>query len=204
MSNPKKEHGPTRHLGMPNYDVKAGRKVYDNEMKKLSVKPDLSYFNDKNGGFVVWMDGHQHEEEGKENEEYILAKAIADEGYWVYLLPEKNKDGAVTLRLTKKGDKTFVDGKVESLTGIAYYEQWSPTTANKKYGILGGLEHASDKGCELLAIYDPTNILDKELVRKGMREYEKGRSKGRSYIKMKGVITYNAEGKFNSWYWEDL
>lgn len=203
MSNPKKEYGTTRHLGIPNYNATKGIKAYEAEISKNSVIKELSYLNTQNGGHVIWEKGHQHEDEGQGNNEFLFAKGLADLGYWVHLLPERDADGAITLRLSLKGNKTFVDGKVKSLTGVALYEQWTPVKANDKYGILKGLQHASDKGCGILAIYDPTNILNREHVRTGMKLYDEGlKSQNKNYIKLKGVVTYNARGEFHSWYWE--
>lgn len=204
MGNPKKEHGTTRHLGIPNRDADKGYSEYISQMRSLNVKPELSYVNRQNGGHVIWEVGHQHEEEGTGSNEYKMAKALADKGYWVHLLPEKDAPGAISLRLSHKGDKTFVDGKVKSLTGKALYEQWTPTAANKKYGILTGLEHASDKGCKLLALYDPRNVLSRDLVKLGMEKYNEGLGKKSGYIKLDGVVTLNAKGEFHSWYWEDM
>ena len=205
MSNPKKEYGTTRHLGKPNYDARKARSVFDEEMQKLTTKQELSYINEKKGGFVVWMDGHKHGNEGKDNNEYKFAVALADRGYWVYLLPEDGREGSVTLRLSKKGDKTFVDAESKGLTGNVHYEQWSPTSTHKKNGILSGLQHASDKGCKILAIYDPTNVLNRKLVKLGMEKYAEDLGKPNiNYIKLDGVVTYNASSKFHSWYWEDI
>ena len=185
-------------------DAKKGFKEFNAQMRRIGVKPALSYLNNQNGGHVVWETGHQHEDKGKNSNEYKLAKALADEGYWVHLLPEKDVPGAVTLRLSLKGDKTYVDGSVKGLTGKTLYEQWSPTSANEKYGILTGLEHASDKGCKILALYDPTNILHQKHIETGMKKYAEGLGKKSGYIKLDGVVSYNARGEFHSWYWEDV
>ena len=44
--------------------------------------------------------------------------------------------------------------------------------------------------------------LNRNLVKLGMNKFEEGRANGRNYIKLDGVITYNAKGEFHTWYWE--
>lgn len=188
--------GGTRLIGPPmpkSYDY------YTSERERLGTLGNgIDYYNRKSGGFVIWQEGHKHANEARINDEFKFAKELARLGYGVYLLPEDLRNGGVSFRLSVKGEPTFPDAKV----GTYYYEQTTKQSDNAKYGILSALEHASDKGVGLAAIYDKQGVLSRQSIQKGIDWYEHNRARsGSNLIKLKGVLVVN---KKHELYWHDM
>lgn len=188
--------GGTRLLGKPQ---PKSYKYYMNErVKAHTVRNGIDYYNRKSGGFVIFQNGHKHANEGRLNDEFKFAKELARLGYGVYLVPEDEQNGGISFRLSNKGEKTFPDG----LVGGFYYEQTTKTSDNAKYGVLTALQHASDKGVGLAAIYDKGGALSRESIQKGIDWYEHNRAnKGSGLIKLRGVLVVNNKHEV---YWHDM
>lgn len=188
--------GATRLLGRP--QPKSYQYYVAERQRVGSFGNGMDYYNRKSGGFVIWKEGHKHPEEGRTNDEFKFAKELARAGYGVYLLPEDEKHGGVSFRLSVKGAPTFPDAKV----GNYYYEQTTRKSDNEKYGVLSALQHASDKGVQLAAIYDKYGVLSQESIQKGIDWYEHNRTNGTSRLQsLKGVLVVNKKHKI---YWHDM
>lgn len=188
--------GGTRLIGPP---MPKSYTYYMKERERLgTLGNNIDYYNWKNGGYVIWQEGHKHANEGRQNDEFKFAKELARLGYGVYLLPEDTKNGGVSFRLSVKGEPTFPDAKV----GTYHYEQTTKKSDNAKYGVLSALEHASDKGVTLAAIYDKYGVLSRMSIQKGIDWYEHNRAKnGSSLIKLQGVLVVN---KKHELFWHDM
>lgn len=188
--------GGTRLIGPP---MPKSHANYASERERLgTIGNGIDYYNRNSGGFVIWQEGHKHANEGRTNDEFKFAKELARLGYGVYLLPEDLKNGGVSFRLSVKGEPTFPDAKV----GTYYYEQTTKQSDNAKYGILSALEHASDKGVSLAAIYDKHGVLSRQSIQKGIDWYEHNRARnGSNLIKLKGVLVVNNKHEL---YWHDM
>lgn len=188
--------GGTRLIGPP---MPKSYAYYTGERERLGTLGNgIDYYNRNSGGYVIWQEGHKHANEGRTNDEFKFAKELARLGYGVYLLPEDLKNGGVSFRLSVKGEPTFPDAKV----GTYYYEQTTKQSDNAKYGILSALEHASDKGVSLAAIYDKHGVLSRQSIQKGIDWYEHNRARnGSNLIKLKGVLVVNNKHEL---YWHDM
>lgn len=191
-----KGSGGTRLLGAP---VSKSYRYFMNERQILGTLGNgIDYYNRKSGGFVIWQQGHKHPNEGRLNDEFKFAKELARYGFGVYLLPENEKDGGISFRLSMKGEPTFTDARV----GTYYYEQTTKTTDSPKYGALSALQHASDKGIRLAAIYDKDGVLTRESIQKGIDWYEHNRTRsGSGLIELRGVLVVNSKHEL---YWHDM
>lgn len=191
-----KGSGGTRLIGSP---MPKSYEYYVDERRKLGTSGNgKDYYNRKSGGFVIWQEGHKHPNEGRLNDEFKFAKELARHGYGVYLLPENQKDGGVSFRLSIKGEPTFTDARV----GNYYYEQTTKRMDNSKYGALSALQHASDKGIKLAAIYDKDGVLTRQSIQKGIDWYEHNRMKSNSgLIQLQGVLVVNSKHEI---YWHDM
>lgn len=191
-----KGSGGTRLIGPP---MPKSHAYYTSERERLgTIENGIDYYNRNSGGFVIWQEGHKHANEGRTNDEFKFAKELARLEYGVYLLPEDLKNGGVSFRLSVKGEPTFPDAKV----GTYYYEQTTKQSDNAKYGILSALEHASDKGVSLAAIYDKHGVLSRQSIQKGIDWYEYNRVRnGSNLIKLKGVLVVNNKHEL---YWHDM
>lgn len=188
--------GATRLLGRP--QPKSYQYYVAERQRVGSFGNGMDYYNRKSGGFVIWQEGHKHPEEGRTNDEFKFAKELARAGYGVYLLPEDEKHGGISFRLSLKNTKTFPDAKV----GDYYYEQTTKSSDNKRYGALSAFEHASDKGVGLVAIYDRHGVLTRESIQKGIDWYEHNREIGKgNFIKLRGAIVVNSKHEI---YWHDM
>lgn len=203
MSNPKKDYGTTRVLGVPNKDVSKGAEAYRKETLRNNFNPKLSAFFQKSGGYVAWLAGHQHPEQGRANPEYDFARYLAKKGHYMELLPEREGyQDAISLNEVGQSRK-FVDASATSSIKKVYYEQWSPTSGNQKHGILQGLQHTAEKNCRILCINDYKGVLSRELIKKGMNEYKEKLDRGvKGYIKIDYIVTKDKNGVFHTWYWE--
>lgn len=188
--------GGTRLIGPP---MPKSYAYYTGERERLGTLGNgIDYYNRNSGGYVIWQEGHKHANEARINDEFKFAKELARLGYGVYLLPEDLKNGGVSFRLSVKGEPTFPDAKV----GTYYYEQTTKQSDNAKYGILSALEHASDKGVSLAAIYDKHGVLSRQSIQKGIDWYEHNRARnGSNLIKLKGVLVVNNKHEL---YWHDM
>lgn len=191
-----KGSGGTRLIGPP---MPKSYAYYTGERERLGTLGNgIDYYNRNSGGYVIWQEGHKHANEARINDEFKFAKELARLGYGVYLLPEDLKNGGVSFRLSVKGEPTFPDAKV----GTYYYEQTTKQSDNAKYGILSALEHASDKGVGLAAIYDKHGVLSRQSIQKGIDWYEHNRARnGSNLIKLKGVLVVNNKHEL---YWHDM
>ena len=190
--------GATRLLGAP---MPHSYEQYVSERQRLgTINNGLDYYNRKSGGFVIFEEGHLTPT--RTNPEFQFAKELARLGYPVYLTPESAKKGGVSFRLGPTGNPTFPDARVGRYS-LTYYEQRTPTSDNAKYGALTALQHASNKGVKLAAIYDKHGILTKESIQKGIDWYEHIRTTktGNNLIHLKGVLVVN---KRHEVYWHDM
>lgn len=191
-----KGSGGTRLIGPP--QPKTYEEYMEERRRYRTLNNGIDYYNWKSGGFVIWMNGHKHANEGRSSDEFKFAKELARLGYGVYLLPEDERNGGFSFRLSNKGQKTFPDG----MTGNFFYEQTTKTSDNAKYGVLTALQHASDKGVGLAAIYDKSGALSRESIQKGIDWYEHNRAnKGSGLIKLRGVLVVNNKHEV---YWHDM
>lgn len=191
-----KGSGGTRLIGPPQPKPYS---YYMNERNRLGTTGNgIDYYNRKSGGYVIWESGHKHANEGRTNNEFKFAKELARLGYGVYLVPEDEKNGGISFRLSNKGEKTFPDGMI----GQYYYEQTTKESDNVNYGALSALQHASDKGVRLAAIYDKNGALSRESIQKGIDWYEHNRTnEGSGLIKLRGVLVVNNKHEV---YWHDM
>ncbi len=193
-----KGSGASRLLGVPmlhSYDQ------YIAERRRLGTMGNgLDYYNRKSGGFVIFQEGHANPT--RLNEEFQFAKELARMGYPVYLTPEDVAHGGVSFRLGPTGSPTFPDARVGRYS-LTYYEQKTPTANNAKYGALTALQHASDKGVGLAAIFDKHGVLNRESIQKGIDWYEHLRTTkpNSGLIQLKGVLVINRKHEA---YWHDM
>ena len=186
--------GATRLMGVPK---SVNESYFISERARLgTLGNNIDFYNKKSGGFVIWENGHQHSEQGRNNNEFKFARVLANAGYQVYLIDES--PNGISFRLNARGDKTHPDAKV----GSYYYEQTTKTSNNIKYGALSALKHASDKGVKLCAIYDRYGVIHREDIQKGIDWYEHNRAgKDSGLIKLDGVLVINNK---NEIWWHDM
>lgn len=186
--------GATRLMGVPK---SVNESYFISERARLgTLSNNIDFYNRKSGGFVIWENGHQHSEQGRNNNEFKFARVLANAGYQVYLVDES--PSGVSFRLSINGSKTHPDAKV----GEYYYEQTTKNKNNKTYGILSALQHTSDKGVKLCAVYDRYGVLHHTDIQKGIDWYEHNRTtKDSSLLKLDGVIVVSKDNKI---WWHDM
>lgn len=186
--------GATRLMGVPK---SVNESYFISERARLdTLGNNIDFYNRKSGGFVIWENGHQHPEQGRNNNEFKFARVLANAGYQVYLVDES--PSGVSFRLSINGSKTHPDARV----GEYYYEQTTKDKNNKTYGILSALQHTSDKGVKLCAVYDRYGVLHRTDIQKGIDWYEHNRTtKDSSLLKLDGVIVVSKDNKI---WWHDM
>lgn len=166
------------------------QKLFDNEITKNSI----SFYDELSGGYLIVQYGHQLKN-GMNDVEYKAASILAQNGYRVILTPEGDgKIGSISVTRNKKGNKTYVDGKINTQT----YEQHTPTTLNQQKGVLSSLMHARYKGADIALIYDHNNILHRNDIQKGIDNYNNLNMSNKSDFK--AIIVVNAKKEIHDWY----
>lgn len=138
-----------------------------------------AYFDKRSGGFYVCQKGHQYQKE-----EIEAARYLALNGYQVVMQPEGEGSRGVSLRLSKKGYKTFPEGRIGSL----WYEQYTPMRGGADY-VKQGLMHAHDKGASICVIYDRKLQISKVDVLRGIGKYNGQYVKQPKSVKKVFIIT---------------
>jgi hypothetical protein len=137
------------------------------QKKKTRHQYRTAFFDKRSGGFYVTQKGHVYH-----REELEAAKHLAMNGYQVIMQPEGDgTSGAVSLKISKRGGKTYPEGKI----GDLWYEQYTPSklSRNGVNAVYNGLSHAHEKSANIAVIYDAYKTLSSVDIKQGIENYKK-------------------------------
>lgn len=115
-----KSIGNTRLFKPTKASISQSRKDYTRQLSQATTDVSYSYFSEDTGGFMIFMKGHNPQQE-----EIEVARYLADFGLQVYLTPEGGGYEMYATHSYVKDGKTyykFSDGKIN----ISTFEQRTP------------------------------------------------------------------------------
>lgn len=158
-----KHYGNDRKITPRQKAMNEARDEYRTFLRNDYISEEQSFFNEKNGCFTLVFKGHN-----PHKEEIEAAEIFNKEGYDIQLRPEGDYPYSISLRLSKKRHKTYVDGLI--LDQYAF-EQSSPIS--QKDAVYKGLKHTREKGAEVCVIFDKYINIHKENVVEGIVHFKR-------------------------------
>lgn len=168
------------------------RGYYLGEMSSGKYDFDKSFFNDKNGGFLLVHKGRKPS--ASDVEEMEVARAMAQDGLPVTMTPEGKIE--FSTGFTSHKNPVYADGLVAGYS----YEQATknpqshdPESLTK--AVDQAIKHAYDKRAQIAVIYDRYGNFHQNDIDAGIRRFE-----SRNSHRFECIITVNKRKEVHYWY----
>lgn len=190
-----KASGDTRMVRPTSKTKDENRSFYDAQIASGKADAELSYFSEKTGAYMLFMEGHEHSNSHLDGEAELEAgRAIADNGICVTLTPEGDGYEMFATNVKRNADGTNNYKYSEGTMSVFTYEQKTPTGIDDAAAksVKQAIMHANSKHSEIALIYDKHSLFHRQDIENGMKLYQskfhKWETKG-----VKAVMVVNAK-----------
>lgn len=189
-----KASGNTRIVRPANKSKEENREYYLSQIASGNIDASLSYFSERTGAFMLFMNGHEHSASHQDTEaELEVGRALADNDICVTLTPEGDGYEMYATHVKYNADGTTTYKYSEGTMSMFTYEQKTPTSIQDaaKASVRQAIVHANSKHSQIALIYDRYSLFHRQDIEEGMRYYQ---SKHHTWKEKgaKAVIVVNA------------
>lgn len=190
-----KASGGTRLVRPTSKTKDENRRFYNAQIASGKANAELSYFSEKTGAYLLFMEGHEHSNSHPDGEAELEAgRAIADNGICVTLTPEGDGYEMYATNVKRNADGTSTYKYSEGTMSVFTYEQKTPTSIQNaaKASVRQAIIHANSKHSQIALIYDKHSLFHRQDIEDGMKYYQ---SKYNAWKEkgVKAVVVVNAK-----------
>lgn len=170
-----KASGNTRIVRPANKSKEENREYYLSQIASGNIDASLSYFSERTGAFMLFMNGHEHSASHQDTEaELEVGRALADNGICVTLTPEGDGYEMYATHVKHNADGTTTYKYSEGTMSMFTYEQKTPTSIQDaaKASVRQAIVHANSKHSQIALIYDKHSLFHRQDIEEGMRYYQ--------------------------------